>query len=179
MSDNRDLMEFTPWDLFIRGLSLCGDFNGRAARREFWGFFLFYGLFFAVLVLLETLMLEGDDSDKAMGISLIAGYVLVLLMPGVSLMLRRLHDIGKSAWHLLPLLLMFALAMTIESGMFTPFDTLIPAIYTLLALAVMGSGAILGFMFCAPSHLGYNAYGANPYRIIADDAENRITIVEI
>ncbi|HEX9719660.1 MAG TPA: DUF805 domain-containing protein [Ramlibacter sp.] len=63
------------------------DFSGRAARPEFWWFFLFQVIVMAV---------TGMMSDILNGIA-----ALALLLPGLSVGARRLHDIGKSAWFLL------------------------------------------------------------------------------
>jgi uncharacterized membrane protein YhaH (DUF805 family) len=63
------------------------DFSGRAGRSEFWWFFLAQ-----FLIMLVASML-GDI------ISAIAA--LALLLPGIAVGARRLHDIGKSGWFLL------------------------------------------------------------------------------
>ena len=60
---------------------------GRASRPEFWWFALFQ-----FLVLLAAAMI----SDLVSGLA-----ALALLLPGVAVGARRLHDIGKSAWFLL------------------------------------------------------------------------------
>ena len=64
------------------------DFSGRAARPEFWWFFLFQ-----ITVLLIAQVIGGD---------ILYGLVaLALLLPSLAVGARRLHDIGKSAWFLL------------------------------------------------------------------------------
>jgi uncharacterized membrane protein YhaH (DUF805 family) len=63
------------------------DFSGRAGRPEFWWFFLFQ-----VIVMIVTGML----GETVNGIA-----ALALLLPGLAVGGRRLHDIGKSAWFLL------------------------------------------------------------------------------
>ena len=63
------------------------DFSGRASRPEFWWFFLFQ-----IVVMIVT----GMMSDI---LNLIAA--LGLLLPGLAVGARRLHDIGKSGWFLL------------------------------------------------------------------------------
>jgi uncharacterized membrane protein YhaH (DUF805 family) len=68
-------------------LSKYADFSGRAARPEFWWFFLFQ-----IIVMVIT----GAISDILYGIA-----ALGLLLPGLAVGARRLHDIGKSAWLLL------------------------------------------------------------------------------
>ena len=60
------------------------DFTGRAARPEFWYFVLFQ---FVVLVVL---------SFVSQTLSSIAS--LAMLVPGLAVGARRLHDIGKSGW---------------------------------------------------------------------------------
>jgi uncharacterized membrane protein YhaH (DUF805 family) len=63
------------------------DFSGRASRSEFWWFFLFQ-----IIVMIVT----GMMSEILNGIA-----ALGLLLPGLAVGARRLHDIGKSAWFLL------------------------------------------------------------------------------
>jgi uncharacterized membrane protein YhaH (DUF805 family) len=76
---------------FSQAVSIClrkyVDFSGRAGRPEFWWFFLFQ-----IIVMVVT----GMMSDILNGIA-----ALALLLPGLSVGARRLHDIGKSAWFLL------------------------------------------------------------------------------
>ena len=64
--------------------------TGRAARPEFWWFFLFQ-----FLVSVAASML-GDMASGLVG--------LALLLPALAAGARRLHDIGKSGWWQLLLL---------------------------------------------------------------------------
>ena len=62
--------------------------EGRASRSEYWWFFLF-----AVLLQVAGQIVGGD---------MVAGLIaLALLLPGVGVGARRLHDIGRNAWWLL------------------------------------------------------------------------------
>jgi uncharacterized membrane protein YhaH (DUF805 family) len=63
------------------------DFSGRAARPEFWWFWLFQ---FVVLMVL------GMVSSVLYGLA-----ALAMLLPGLAAGSRRLHDINKSAWLML------------------------------------------------------------------------------
>ena len=67
--------------------SKYADFTGRASRSEYWWWFLF-----VVLVSAAT----GTISDK-----LAAVFSLAVLLPGIAVSVRRLHDIDKSGWFLL------------------------------------------------------------------------------
>lgn len=63
------------------------DFTGRAGRPEFWWFFLFQVGVYLVASLIHGLLYWVA--------------VVALLVPGLAVGARRLHDIGKSAWWLL------------------------------------------------------------------------------
>lgn len=68
-------------------LNKYADFKGRAARPEFWWFALAQ---FVVLTIL------GMVSSVLYGIA-----ALGLLLPGLAVGARRLHDLNKSAWLML------------------------------------------------------------------------------
>lgn len=97
------------------------EFDGRARRSEYWYFCLFDMLLSAVAGILF-----GADSAIASAVA------LVMLLPGLTVCCRRLHDIGKSGWwqliHLIPL---------------------------------VGSIVLLVWL-CQDSDAGSNDYGANP-----------------
>lgn len=63
------------------------DFNGRAGKEEFWWFFL------AQVI---VLVVAGVISQLLYGL-----VALALLLPGLGVGARRLHDAGKSGWFLL------------------------------------------------------------------------------
>jgi len=64
------------------------NFNGRARRSEYW----FYCLFNFLVGVVSGILV------KATGIQLISTIItLALLLPGLGVSVRRLHDIGK-AW---------------------------------------------------------------------------------
>ena len=110
---------------FTEAVTICfqkyTDFTGRARRSEYWYFCLFDMLLTAVVGIIF-----GEDSAIASAVS------LVMLLPGLTVCCRRLHDIGKSGWwqllHLIPL---------------------------------VGSIVLLVWL-CQDSDFGNNLYGANP-----------------
>ena len=67
------------------------NFNGRASRQEYWMFFLF-NMIFAIVIM-------GIDIILGLGFLNII-YSLVVMIPGIAVGIRRLHDIGKSGWWL-------------------------------------------------------------------------------
>ena len=71
------------------------DFKGRARRQEYWMFVLINMIISWSLGLLEYVFDIGIFST----LSYI--YSLAVLVPGIAVGVRRLHDIGKSGWFLL------------------------------------------------------------------------------
>ena len=72
------------------------NFNGRASRQEYWMFFLF-NMIFAIVIM-------GIDIILGLGFLYII-YSLVVMIPGMAVNIRRLHDIGKSGWMVLIVLI--------------------------------------------------------------------------
>ena len=68
-------------------------FEGRAGRAEYWWFFLANFLIGLVIQILAGV------SDALVILSLI--YSLALLIPGLAVAVRRLHDTDKSGWWIL------------------------------------------------------------------------------
>jgi uncharacterized membrane protein YhaH (DUF805 family) len=68
------------------------DFSGRARRSEYWWFALFN---FIVGIVANVI-------DRVIGHTILGVVVsLALLLPGLSVGVRRLHDTGRSGWWLL------------------------------------------------------------------------------
>ncbi|MBD5370371.1 MAG: DUF805 domain-containing protein [Bacteroides sp.] len=70
------------------------NFSGRASRSQYWWFVLFS---FIVSVVLSIVFCWSDTALNIVN-SLVS---LALLLPGLGLCVRRLHDIGKSGWWVL------------------------------------------------------------------------------
>ena len=76
------------------------NFNGRASRSEYWWFFLF-----GFCIAIPAMILDGLTGivliDAGAGASYGPFYLLGamgLFLPGLSAMVRRLHDSGRSGW---------------------------------------------------------------------------------
>ena len=84
---------------YLKALNQYADFNGRARRKEYWMFFLFNMVFAALASLID---IAAGTANLDSGSGLFQGiYSLVVLIPGLALAVRRLHDVGKSGWMLL------------------------------------------------------------------------------
>ena len=134
---------FTYWlECFTKHYA---DFSGRARRSEYWGTVLFnvivqvalnVALVAVLVILFSSIEINGEVTVSPLLFVLINIpryiYSLVWLLPSLAVAVRRLHDIGKSGWNLLWMLL--------------PIIGWIMLIYWL----------------CQDSELGENKWGANP-----------------
>ena len=78
---------------YLKVLRQYADFNGRASRTEFWMFVLFNFIFAVAANILDYIF--GSYGV----ISIIYG--LAMLIPGLAVSVRRLHDVNKSGWMIL------------------------------------------------------------------------------
>lgn len=76
-------------EYFIGAIKKYATFSGRARRKEYWMFILFYMIFYIVLAVLDGLI--GT-------ILLSTVFSLLLLIPSISVAARRLHDTGRTGW---------------------------------------------------------------------------------
>ncbi|MDB2327957.1 DUF805 domain-containing protein [Flavobacteriaceae bacterium] len=115
---------------YLKVLKQYADFSGRARRKEYWMFVLFNMIFAIVAAILDNVLgiaMEGTGYGPLYGI-----YALAVLIPGLAVAVRRLHDVGKSGWMIL--------------------FTLIPLIGAIWLLVLL----------VTDSNLGENQYGQNP-----------------
>lgn len=72
-------------------------FQGRSSRSEYWWWVLFVAILSFCIGIIEGIL--GFSMTAVQTTSGILS--LVLLLPGLGLSVRRLHDIGKSGWWVL------------------------------------------------------------------------------
>jgi uncharacterized membrane protein YhaH (DUF805 family) len=83
---------------YLEALKKYAVFNGRARRKEYWYFVLFNFLADIVLTFIDRAAGLNNES----GFGLFSGiYTLAILVPGIAVSVRRLHDTGRSGWWLL------------------------------------------------------------------------------
>ena len=118
---------------YLNVLNNYATFSGRARRSEYWFFALFNMIFLIVAMILDNIL--GTTFDLGFGISygyIYLIYTLAILIPGLAVVVRRLHDVGKSGWMY--------------------FIVLIPIVGIIWLLVLL----------CTDSQVGSNKWGENP-----------------
>ena len=93
MSQVKTEDQYNLIDWFVKCLKNYANFTGRARRKEFWFFTLVY-------MIITTITIVLDLALKTYGV--ITGFfILAMIVPSISVAVRRLHDINKSGWYYL------------------------------------------------------------------------------
>ncbi|WP_077338266.1 DUF805 domain-containing protein [Pseudocolwellia agarivorans] len=83
---------------FVGTFKKYADFKGRARRKEYWMFILFYLIIIIGLSIVDYTIGTGFLSSI---------FSLVMFVPSLSIAARRLHDTGRTGWwqliYLVPL----------------------------------------------------------------------------
>jgi uncharacterized membrane protein YhaH (DUF805 family) len=121
---------------YLKVLNSYADFSGRARRKEYW-----VSVLFNLLFSIAALMIDNLAGTTLGGLHYGLFYFLyafAVLIPGLAVGVRRLHDVGKSGWTLL-----------------LAFIPIIGAIWLVVLLAMEGEA-------------GDNPYGQNPKAVDAN-----------
>ena len=110
-------------DWYFESLKKYAVFDGRAGLKEYWYFNLFS---FIIIIILSVIDIVTGTFNAKVGMGLLGGiYTLAVLIPGIAVSVRRLHDTDRSGWWLLingiPLIgIIVFLVFTAQDG--TPGD---------------------------------------------------------
>lgn len=138
---------------FVRVMENYAVFEGRASRSEFWWYVL-VTVVVAFFVGVPALFLSFIPYAPYI---LAYGFVLAIFTPTLAVIVRRLHDTGRSAWWSLG----FVVSAVYELANFLAppgFDALLWLVYIILLLYNI---ALLVFM-ALPGNRDENKYGADP-----------------
>ncbi|PGH39441.1 MAG: hypothetical protein CRN43_09090 [Candidatus Nephrothrix sp. EaCA] len=86
---------------YLKALRNFANFSGRARRKEYWYFVLFSFIFgLGIIIIPVTLEMHGDIFP-VLFVILFLLYVLAVIIAGLAVAVRRLHDVGNSGCSLL------------------------------------------------------------------------------
>ncbi|MER8697390.1 DUF805 domain-containing protein [Mesorhizobium opportunistum] len=99
------------WGYFWRGLTQnYFNFAGRARRKEYWSYCLFWTIALLVVVgigvFADSEMGNFDNAEiPAVTVGLFGVFLLATFLPGLGMIVRRLHDLGLTGWLCLLILI--------------------------------------------------------------------------
>lgn len=78
---------------FLDPIKKYAAFSGRATRKQFWLFLLWYYIVLFVLWLIVSTVADANTTGTITTL-----YHIALLIPSLAIGARRMHDSGKSGW---------------------------------------------------------------------------------
>ena len=85
-------------NMLTEAISKYAVFSGRARRKEYWGFFLLVMILYVVALILDVALAAVNEDFSGIFIGLT---YLALIIPGLAVSVRRLHDTNRSGWWML------------------------------------------------------------------------------
>jgi uncharacterized membrane protein YhaH (DUF805 family) len=156
---------------FSEAISTCCSkffvFQGRASRSEFWYFRLFVVIYNITLAILVGIFPQSGAGLGAGIVIVMSIGALLLLMPDISVQVRRFHDHGISGFWLLPTYLIIPTIAILALYMNFSEEGLSLVSGQTEAFILLGCLWSAGFLFnlivsILPGERGANKYGADP-----------------
>ena len=125
------------------------NFKGRASRSEFWFFYLFLVIGYAISI--STIFISIKLFIGTMSI-----FVLAMIIPSLAVTVRRLHDINKSGWFIL-----LPLPFDIMQRVFEESSAGLSLVFLVISL---GLYIYLLVLYCTDGDKKNNRFGKNIYK---------------
>jgi len=92
----------TPIDVYKSVLiDKYADFTGRARRAEYWWFVLMNFIVVTLIAIVSLILFSASETLGYFGVAIYVVYALAVIVPGLAVTVRRLHDTSKSGWMIL------------------------------------------------------------------------------
>jgi uncharacterized membrane protein YhaH (DUF805 family) len=157
---------------YLNAFRHCFDFKGRTSRKDYWMFVLFN---FVITIVLDFL----PDSLEIFS----SLYVVIIIIPYLSIEVRRLHDVNKSGWlvaiqsilSILTLICGLIILIDLIPGgqsifAFQNFNKISPYHLMILSLLTLIFGIYIFILKVKKGDEGENKYGFNPE--LVEDKDN-------
>ena len=128
------------------------NFSGRASRSEFWFFYLFLIIGYAVSFVFITISIN-------FWIIVFSIFALGMIMPALAVTVRRLHDINKSGWFILLPLPFDLMERVLENSS----DDIVGFSLVFLVIS-FGLYIYLLVLYCTDGDKKNNRFGKNIYK---------------
>ena len=148
---------------FFDAVKICfvkyTNFSDRASRSEFWLFMLFTLIVEFMLMFFDPMIVGvpfEEYSNPLASLSMV--FFIATFIPQLSVMVRRLHDVNRSWWWMLPfpVLMLYGLVFSESGKEEVPVGLLMPLILTFIWLI------LLVFWCCQRGNEEENRFGPNP-----------------
>ncbi len=90
------MQDLNPFQWAVRPLVRYAVFDGRAPRAEYWWYTLGAGILGFLLGAVDAAFLHGHIYGKYGPLDVLL--IVALLAPGMAVLVRRLHDTGRTGW---------------------------------------------------------------------------------
>lgn len=171
------------WQQFIVAFKKMFEWRGRATRMEYWSFCLFSNIILFIISLFsnfagsseahaysEKISYLYSDIEAMFGSAMMLQIAvsLIFVIPGISVTIRRLHDIGRSgiwllAGPILAIIIIMSICMTIASAATHSSSTAFWSASMMISIVLFIIINITMFVFMvSDSKPGSNKYGASP-----------------
>ena len=164
--------------------SKYATFKGRASRSQLWWFILYQIIMYVFLSLLSLTLIPFSKKLDFLTTyqTVLITFCLLHFIPNTMLIIRRYHDVNKSAWwYIIPLLISFPKKTIFKFvdylftlKIMTKANIYLGAIFTILISAFAVAGLVLGitlfFWTIFEGTVGPNKYGPDP--LAKDSPEN-------
>ncbi|HET9640323.1 MAG TPA: DUF805 domain-containing protein [Allosphingosinicella sp.] len=135
------------------------DYSGRSRRKEYWSYALFAFVLLNIVSVIETKL--GWRAPRGAGGrdgSLFGSIVLVtLVVPGLAVAVRRLHDSGRAGWWLaLPAAPILFWIVALIGGFSSP------GLFKPVLVAILVTPLVILVLMCLPGTRGPNRFGPDP-----------------
>ena len=125
------------------------NFKGRASRSEFWFFYLFLVIGYAITIFTIFISIK-------LFIGILSIFILAMIIPSIAVTVRRLHDINKSGLFILlplPFEIMERLLEKSSEGLSLLFLVISLGLYIYLLV-----------LYCTDGDKKNNRFGKNIYK---------------
>ena len=147
---------------FIKCLKQYADFKGRARRKEYWYFVLF-----ASIISLITYGLDWIFNTQITYPYFNSGWFnitvsVLLILPSLAVVVRRLHDVNKSAWFLVIVYIFVGIYFFSAMRYMASPEKINMIILLVSAVVYFVFGIWFIVLMCLNSVPGVNKWGPNP-----------------
>ena len=138
-------------EYYLGAFRKFATFSGRARRKEY-GWFLVFNFIVGIIISVVDFLAFGDSDGF---FSLI--YALIVFIPGLAVLIRRVHDFGKSGWFVLVMILAPSISFVIAGFL---GESSLAVLFMIIGLALLIYFNLLPIF--KKGDEGDNTYGSDP-----------------